>query len=187
MISESIGVNSKGHLTIGGMDTVELAAQFGTPLYVYDENSIRKSCRAFRDSLNDYYDGNGQVLYASKAFSCKEMYRIVQSEGLGADVVSAGEIYTAVSAGFNPGNLFFHGNNKTCDELEYAISLGIGRIIVDNLTELERINEIAKKNNKQVKIQLRIKPGIDAHTHDYIRTGQIASPFSKEKPNFESI
>ena len=187
MISESIGVNSKGHLTIGGMDTVELAAQFGTPLYVYDENSIRKSCRAFRDSLNDYYDGNGQVLYASKAFSCKEMYRIVQSEGLGADVVSAGEIYTAVSAGFNPGNLFFHGNNKTCDELEYAISLGIGRIIVDNLTELERINEIAKKNNKQVKIQLRIKPGIDAHTHDYIRTGQIDSKFGFSLENGEAM
>lgn len=187
MISESLKINSKGHLTIGGMDTVELANEFKTPLYVYDENLIRKTCSAFRDSLNEYYDGNGQVLYASKAFSCKEMYRIVDSEGLGADVVSAGEIYTAVSAGFNPQNLFFHGNNKTPDELEYAISLGLGRIIVDNLTELETINDIAKAKGVKVKIQLRIKPGIDAHTHDYIRTGQIDSKFGFSLENGEAM
>ena len=187
MISESIGVNNIGHLTIGGMDAVSLAKEYGTPLYVYDENLIRKTCRDFKNSLNEYYDGNGQVLYASKAFSCKEIYRIVGSEGLGADVVSAGEIYTALAAGFNPQNLFFHGNNKTYDELEYAISNGIGRIIVDNLTELEAINEIAKKENKQVKIQLRIKPGIDAHTHDYIRTGQIDSKFGFSLENGEAM
>lgn len=187
MISESIGVNNIGHLTIGGMDTVSLAKEYGTPLYIYDENLIRKTCRDFKDSLNEYYDGNGQVLYASKAFSCKEIYRIVGSEGLGADVVSAGEIYTALAAGFNPQNLFFHGNNKTYDELEYAISNDIGRIIVDNLTELETINEIAKKENKQVKIQLRIKPGIDAHTHDYIRTGQIDSKFGFSLENGEAM
>ena len=134
MVSESTGINEKGHLTFGGADCVDLAEKYGTPLYVFDEGLIRKTCAAFKESIERYYDGNGQVLFASKAFSCKEMYRIIASEGLGADVVSAGEIYTALSTGFNPANLFFHGNNKTPEEIAYALEVGVGRIVVDNMT-----------------------------------------------------
>lgn len=187
MVSESLGLNEKGHLTCGGADCVELAAKYGTPLYVFDEALIRKTMREFKSSIEDYYDGNGRVLYASKAFSCKEMYRIAASEGIGADVVSAGEIYTALSAGFPAADMFFHGNNKTPDEIKYAISNGVGRIVVDNMTELENIEYIAKELNVTVKVILRIKPGIDAHTHNYIRTGQIDSKFGFALENGEAM
>ncbi len=187
MISECLGVNRNGNLTIGGVDTVELAKTYGTPLYVFDEALIRKTCREFKESIDEFYGGNGLVLYASKAFSCKEMYRIVQSEGLGCDVVSGGELYTALSAGFNAENIFFHGNNKSLDEIEYAIVSGVGRIVVDNMTELETVNEVASSNCKIANIVLRIKPGIDAHTHDYIRTGQIDSKFGFALENGEAV
>ncbi len=176
-VSDCISVNEKGHLTIGGMDTVGLAQQFGTPCYVMDEQRIRKNCRAYVDSIRENYDGNGLVTYASKAFCCKEICRIVTEEGLGLDVVSGGEIYTALSAGVEAEKLHFHGNNKTPEELEYAVSSGVGRIIVDNLVELASISRIAKKHGRTVNILLRVKPGIDAHTHDFIRTGQIDSKF----------
>ena len=107
MLTDRYGINGEGHLTLGGVDTVELAERFGTPLYVFDEDDIRANCRGYVDAFKKYYKGDFQVLYASKAFSCKEMYRLVKSEGLGADVVSAGELYTAVSAGFNAGNIYF--------------------------------------------------------------------------------
>lgn len=187
MVSDSLAVNSLGHLTCGGADCVELAKTYGTPLYVFDEGLIRKTCRDFKKSIDTYYDGNGQVLYASKAFACKEIYRIVSSEGLGADVVSAGEIYTALSAGFDPSKLFFHGNNKTPAEIEYAIQNGVGRIVVDNMTELDTIEAIAKENGARVKVILRIKPGIDAHTHNFIRTGQIDSKFGFALENGEAM
>ncbi len=187
MISESIGINSKGHLTVSNADCVDLASEYGTPLYVFDEVLIRKSCRDFKNSINDFYNGNGQVLYASKAFSCKEMYRIIKSEGIGVDVVSGGELYTALSVGFPAEEIFFHGNNKTFDELEYAIKSGVGHIVVDNLTELMLIEKIACDLNKPVHIMLRIKPGIDAHTHEYIRTGQIDSKFGFALENKEAI
>ncbi|HBL40606.1 MAG TPA: diaminopimelate decarboxylase [Ruminococcaceae bacterium] len=176
-VSDCISVDEKGHLTIGGMDTVELAKEFGTPCFVMDEQRIRKNCRAYVDSIQKNYDGNGLVTYASKAFCCKEICRIVTEEGLGLDVVSGGEIYTALSAGVKAEKLHFHGNNKTPEELEYAVSNGVGRIIVDNLFELEMLSRIAAQSNKTVNILLRIKPGIDAHTHDFIRTGQIDSKF----------
>lgn len=187
MISESIGINSLGHLTCSGADCVELAKQYGTPLYVFDESLIRKTCREFKSSIEDFYNGNGKVLFASKAFSCKEMYRIAKSEGIGADVVSGGEIYTALSVGFSPEDIFFHGNNKTYDELLYAIKSDIGRIVVDNMTELDLVEKIAGELGKTVKIILRIKPGIDAHTHNYIRTGQIDSKFGFALENGEAM
>ncbi len=187
MISESIGVSANGNLTFGGADCVELAEQFGTPLYVFDENLIRKTCREFKSSIDNFYGGNGLVLYASKAFSCKEMYRIVESEGLGCDVVSGGELFTALSAGFDPKNIFFHGNNKTPDELEYAIKSGVGRIVADNMTELETIEGIAANLSLKTNIILRIKPGIDAHTHAYISTGQIDSKFGFALENGEAF
>lgn len=176
-VSECLNVNSAGHLTIGGADTVELARQFGTPLYVFDEATIRNTMREYNASMKKFYNGAGLVAYASKAFSCKEIYRIAKDEGCGIDVVSAGELYTALSVDFPAGKIFYHGNNKTVSELVYAIESGVGRIVVDNLTELERISEIAASQNKVVPILIRVKPGIDAHTHDFIRTGQIDSKF----------
>ncbi len=176
-VSDCISINEKGHLTVGGSDTVELARQFGTPMYVFDENEIRNNIRAFRDSVNEYYDGNGLTVYASKAFSCKEIYRICMQEGIGCDVVSGGELYTALSVGFPADKIVFHGNNKTYDELVMAVDNGVGRIVVDNITELKMLSGIASEKSKTVGIMFRIKPGIDAHTHDFIKTGQIDSKF----------
>ncbi len=176
-VSDCISVNEKGHLTLGGCDTVELAKEFGTPVYVFDENEIVNNIRAFKSSMNESYGGNGLVVYASKAFCCKEMCRICAREEIGMDVVSGGELYTALSVGFPAENIVFHGNNKTYDELCAAVSSNVGRIIVDNIYELDMLNEIAKEQGKTVGIMFRIKPGIDAHTHDFIRTGQIDSKF----------
>lgn len=187
MISESVGVNAKGNMTFGNADCVELAAQFGTPLYVFNEAHIRKNCREFKTSIDEYYGGNGMTMYASKAFSCKEMYRIIAEEGLGCDVVSGGELYTALSVGFEPKNILFHGNNKTLDELQYALKSGVGHIIVDNATELLNIEKIASEFGIKANIMLRIKPGVDCHTHHYIRTGQIDSKFGFALENGEAM
>lgn len=176
-VSECLDVNRDGHLTIGGCDTVELVRRYGTPLYVMDETQIREHCRAFVQSIKENYDGHGRVLFASKAFCCKEMCRIVESEDMGLDVVSGGELYTALSAGFPADRIYFHGNNKTDLEIETALEAGIARIIVDNFPELETINRIAGTMGKKADIMFRIKPGIDAHTHSFIRTGQIDSKF----------
>lgn len=176
-VSDCISINEKGHLTIGSADTVELAKEFGTPAYIFDENEIRANLRAFKNSIDENYGGNGLVCYASKAFSCKEIYRICKQEGTGVDVVSGGELYTALSVGFPAENIVFHGNNKTPDELAMAVENGVGRIVVDNLTELEKLNEIAGNAGKVAGIMMRIKPGVDAHTHDFIKTGQIDSKF----------
>ena len=176
-VSEALGVNQAGHLTVGSADAVTLARTFGTPLYVYDEATVRGALRQYNDSITKYYDGKGIVAYASKAFACKEMYRIANSEGCGVDVVSQGELYTALSVGFPADKIFYHGNNKTVEELVYAVGHNVGRIVVDNLTELERLSEIAISQGKVVPILIRVKPGIDAHTHDFVRTGQIDSKF----------
>ena len=187
MISKSVAVNNNGHLTIGGADCVDLANNYGTPLYVFDENLIRETIAEFRESIEKHDAGLGRVLYASKAFSCKEMYRICASEGIGADVVSGGEIYTAISAGFDPSLLVFHGNNKTYDELLYAVKVGVGRIVVDNFSELKNLETISENLGKEVNIILRIKPGIDVHTHDYIKTGHIDCKFGFALENGEAM
>ena len=176
-VSENLGVNSAGNLTIGGVDTVELAKEYGTPLYVMDEQLIRKTLRRFHDSMKKYYDGKGEVHYASKAFSCMEMCRVVASEGDGLDAVSIGELYTAYKAGFPMDKVGFHGNNKTDEELSFALKVGVGHIIVDNISELHRLEAIAAEMNVKPDIMFRIKPGIDAHTHDFVKTGQIDSKF----------
>lgn len=175
-ISDNLTVNEKGHLAVSGVDTIQLAEEYGTPLYVMDESVIRDACSRFRRSMEEFY-GDGLVCYASKAFSCKEMYRIVNSEGIGIDVVSAGELYTAASVDFPMEKVCFHGNNKTDAELELAVEKKVGRIIVDNIYELERLDKLAEKKGVSVKIMFRIKPGIDAHTHDFVKTGQIDSKF----------
>ena len=176
-VSENLGVNEKGHLTAGGIDTVELAKQYGTPLYVMDEALIRKHCQSYKNSIDKFYGGEGLVCYASKAFCCMEMCRVMKDEGIGLDVVSIGELYTAEKAGFDCDKICFHGNNKTDEELEYAVDLKVGRIIVDNIYELKRLDKIAENKGVKANIMFRIKPGIDAHTHNFIRTGQIDSKF----------
>ncbi|MBE6904468.1 MAG: diaminopimelate decarboxylase [Ruminococcaceae bacterium] len=186
-ISENLGINESGNLTIGKSDAVELARKYGTPLYVMDEELIRKKCREYKNAMDKYYGGNGMILYASKAFCCKYMYNILNSEGLGADVVSGGELYTALKAGFPAKKLYFHGNNKTEQELESAVLADIGRIVVDNLSELELLNSVCERHNKKAKILFRIKPGIDAHTHDFVKTGQIDSKFGVALENGEAF
>lgn len=176
-VSENLSVNEKGNLAIGGVDTTELAAKYGTPLYVMDEELLRKNCRSFKESMDKYYGGAGLVCYASKVFCCKAVYRIFMEEGLGLDVVSGGELYTALSVGFPMEKVCFHGNNKTDEELKMALEKGVGRIVVDNIYELEKLSRFAKEMGKTADIMFRIKPGIDAHTHSFIMTGQIDSKF----------
>ena len=185
--SENLNVNQKNHLTVGCHDAVDLAEEFGTPLYVLDEDLMRKNCREYKDAIDKYYDGNGLVLFASKALCTMYTGKLVESEGLGADVVSGGELYTYHKAGFPMDKIFFHGNNKTCDELELAISLGVGHIVVDNIFELDHINDIAGKKGIIQKILFRIKPGVDAHTHDFVKTGQIDSKFGVALENGEAL
>ncbi len=170
-------MNEKGHLAVGDIDTVELAKQYGTPLYVMDEDLIRKACRRFKKSIDSYYGGEGLVCYASKAFCCKAVCRIMKEEGIGLDVVSGGELFTAASVDFPMENVCFHGNNKTDEELALAVEKKVGRIVVDNIFELERLNKIAEKSGVTANIMYRIKPGIDAHTHNFVKTGQIDSKF----------
>lgn len=176
-VNDCLNVNEKGHLTIGGCDTVELAKEYGTPLYVLDENVIRDTCRSYVNSFKKFYNGNGMPLYASKALSCKELCRIAKEENIGLDVVSGGEIYTALQAGFPMEKVHFHGNNKTSDEIKFALESKVGKFVVDNLYELELLNKIAGEMGITANISFRIKPGVDAHTHDFIRTGQIDSKF----------
>lgn len=176
-ISKNLSINEKGNLTIGGVDTIELVKDYKTPLYVIDETLIRENCGEFKNALDKYFNGNGMICYASKAFCCKEICRIMNEENIGLDVVSGGELYTAISVGFPTNRICFHGNNKTDDELTLAIRHGVERIVVDNITELERISALSVKHHKTTGILLRIKPGVDAHTHEFIRTGQIDSKF----------
>ncbi|MEE0060946.1 MAG: diaminopimelate decarboxylase [Acutalibacteraceae bacterium] len=176
-VNDCLNVNENGHLTIGGCDTTELAKEFGTPLYVMDEDTIRNTCKSYVNSVEKYYNGNGLPLYASKALSCKALVQLIKSENMGLDVVSGGEIFTAMQAGFPAEKIHFHGNNKTEAELNMALDYNIGKIVVDNLYELELLNRLAGEKGKVVKISMRIKPGIDAHTHDFIMTGQIDSKF----------
>lgn len=176
-VMDCLSVGDNNSLLMGGYDLVDIAKEYGTPTYVMDENVIRKNCRMYVDAMNKHYDGNGIVLYASKALSCKAIYKIVADEGMGADVVSGGELYTAIKAGFPTDKIYFHGNNKTADELNLALDCGVGRIVVDNITELELLNSIAAEKGKTANILFRIKPGIDAHTHSFVQTGQIDSKF----------
>ncbi|MDO4563010.1 MAG: diaminopimelate decarboxylase [Clostridia bacterium] len=172
-----MSVNNERHLVMGGCDMAQVAQKYGTPLYVMDENVIRANCRVYKNAIDTCYSGNGLILYASKALCNLETVRIVASEGLGIDVVSGGELYTALRAGMDVSKICMHGNNKTRAELEMAISSGVGRIVVDNLFELDQIDAIAAEHGVRQKVLFRIKPGIDAHTHNFVMTGQIDSRF----------
>ena len=175
-------INEKGNLEIGGCDTVELVEKFGTPLYVYDEALIRKQIQdyhtAFVNSNVKY-----QVAYASKAFSTVAMYKLIAQEDMSLEVVSAGELHTAVKANFPRERIHFHGNNKTAAEINYALDENIGCFVVDNIYELDLLDQIAKEKNKIAKILMRITPGVEAHTHEYIQTGMTDSKFGFDLKN----
>ena len=169
------GVNSTGNLEIGGCDLVELAEKYGTPLYVLDEETIRAVCRDYKKAFAKY--PKIHMMYASKALCVSAVTKILDNEGFGFDTVSAGEIYTVYKAGVDMSHVLFNGNNKSFDELALALELGVGRISVDNFFELALLNEIAQSKNKTVDILLRITPGIECHTHEYIQTGHLDSKF----------
>jgi len=171
-----IGCDNMSNLIFYGCDTVELAKKYGTPLYVMSEDYIVDRCREIREDFLEKYD-NTMAVYASKAFLTKEMARIIKREGLGMDVVSGGELYTAMEVDFPMDRVVFHGNNKLVDEIEMAIKNNVGRIVVDNIRELDIIEDIASKYGKRVNILFRVSPGVDAHTHKYIQTGQVDSKF----------
>lgn len=169
-------VNAENHLMVGGVDTLALAKKYGTPLVVYDVSKIRNQIRAFK-KVFEQEKVNYAVSYASKAFATKAVYEVINQEGGHADVVSAGELYTALQAGFPMENLSFHGNNKSRFELEMAVEHGVGKIIIDNFHEIELLSEILAEKDRQVDVMLRITPGISAHTHEYDQTGQEDSKF----------
>ena len=164
------------NMIFSGCDTVELAKKYGTPLYVVSEDIIRERCMKIKDVFLNKYP-NTMAAYASKAFLTMAMCKIIENEGLNLDVVSGGELYTAIKAGFPMGRIIFHGNNKSWDELLLAVEHNVGRIIVDNLYELEMLEEIASTQNKDINILFRVAPGIGGNTHEYISTGQKDSKF----------
>ena len=177
MVCENINVNEKGNLAFAGFDTAELAAKHGTPLYLMDEDRIRHNCRIYLKAMAEAFGTEAQPLYASKAASFKRMYEIMKEEGMGIDVVSSGEIFTALKAGFDLKNAYFHSNNKTDWDIAYAIENGIGYFVVDNSEELYAINEAAAKAGIVQDILLRITPGIDTHTYEAVNTGKVDSKF----------
>ena len=177
MLSYNITVGKNGNLMFAGYNTVELAKKYGTPLYLMDETMIRERMRVYKKALADFFPEGSVPEYASKAFSCKRIYSIAAEEGINVDVVSTGELYTAFKAGFPMERCFFHSNNKTDADIEFAINHGIGCFVVDNTDELKAINSIAKKHKITQRIILRVTPGIDPHTHKKISTGSEESKF----------
>lgn len=173
----TLKVNKNGHLEIGGMDAVEIAEKFGTPLYVFDEAHIRNMMRTYKTTIEKEYGGNGLVLYASKAFSCEAVYAIARQEGIGVDVVSGGELYTAIKAGFPADKIYMHGNNKLERELEYTLDCGVGNIVVDSFREADILDKLAAKRNKVQSVLIRINPGVEAHTHAFVQTARTDSKF----------
>lgn len=171
----TLKTNDNGNLSIGGCDLTELAEKYGTPLYVLDEETIRAVCRDYKKAFSKYK--KVRMMYASKALCTMGTSILISSEGFGFDVVSGGEIYTLHKTGIDMSNVLFNGNNKSIDELNLALDLGVGRISVDNFLELSLLNELAKSKNLVANILLRITPGIECHTHEYIQTGHLDSKF----------
>ena len=177
MLHDNYTVGENGHLFVGGCDTVSLAGKYGTPLYVIDEDKVRRSMRKFREIMQKYFPAGSRVLYASKALSYVDIYRVAASEGLGADVVSSGEIYTALKGGLPGSAMYFHGNNKTDGDIEYALGAGVGTFVADCREELEYLDAAARRIGKKQDVLLRITPGIDPHTHKKVVTGSVDSKF----------
>ena len=177
MICNNLSINEKGHLCLGGQDTVELAKLYGTPLYLMDEDRIRERCRTYRNALKAAFGDNANALYASKAASFRGIYRIMKEEGMGVDVVSSGEIYTAASVGFPMEKAYFHSNNKTDADVAYATENGVGYFVVDNREELDAIERCAAQKGIRQRVLLRLTPGIDPHTYEAVSTGKVDSKF----------
>ncbi len=177
MLYENLTVNESGTLSFAGYDTVKLAEKYGTPLYIMDEDKIRARVREYKAAVAEFFPEGSVPEFASKAFCCKQIYRIMAEEQIDIDVVSAGEIYTALSVGFPMENCFFHGNNKTDADIAYAIESGVGCFVIDNLDELYAVQKIAAEKNTVQKAILRITPGIDPHTHKKIATASVDSKF----------
>ena len=174
LLPHSASVDEKGHLHVGGIDLLELAEEFGTPLFVYDEDHLRRACR---QAVAAWGDG---VAYATKAFLCRAMARLAHEEGLHLDVASGGELHVALSAGVPPGRLVLHGNNKSTQELEMALHHGVGRIVIDSFDEIARLGallEEAPPERERPRVLVRVTPGVEAHTHEFVRTGQEDSKF----------
>lgn len=182
-----MGINEKGHLTVGGCDTVDVCEKYGTPMYLMDEERIRDNMRRYKNAIDKYYGGKGLCLYASKAFSALYIYKVAEEEGLGVDVVSGGELYTALKAGFDPSKIVFHGNNKSFGEIKMAVENRVGHIIIDAKEEIEVIDSLSRENGVKTKVMIRVKPGVDAHTHEFISTGQIDSKFGFAVENGEAF
>ncbi|MBD2260762.1 diaminopimelate decarboxylase [Pseudanabaena sp. FACHB-2040] len=178
--------NAKDHLEVGGCDVVDLVQRFGSPLYVLDEHSLRTACRQYREAFARYYSGEALVLYASKAWNCLAVCAIAASEGLGIDVVSAGELYTALQAGVPANQIYFHGNNKSTEELQMAVDARC-RIVVDNWFELRTLADLVAAQADPIEILLRLTPGIECHTHEYIRTGHLDSKFGFDPDQVEAV
>ena len=177
MLYRHLAVNEAGHLTFGGYDTTELAAQYGTPAMVMDEAVIRARCREYKQAMADYLPAGSMPLFASKALSFKRIYQIMTEEGMGIDVVSSGELNTALRAGFPLERAYFHGNSKSDRDIRFAMESGIGYFVCDNADELDAIDAEAARQGKRQKVLLRLTPGIDPHTHEKINTGRIDSKF----------
>jgi diaminopimelate decarboxylase len=177
-------VNGQDHLEIGGCDVTQLAQEFGTSLYILDETTLRTACQQYRDAFKQHYPGESLVIYASKAWNCLAVCAIVKSEGLGIDVVSAGELYTATKAGFTGDKIYLHGNNKSLEELKMAIAHQV-TIVVDSWSELHTLADLTQ--NQSVKIMVRLTPGIECHTHEYIKTGRIDSKFGFDPNDTEKV
>ena len=177
MLHNNYGINEKGHLTVCGADTVELAEKYGTPLSILDEDDVRRKCRLYRSAMEEFLPTGSMPFFASKALSYKGIYGIISEEGLGTDIVSPGELYTAASAGFPLEKACYHGNNKTDDDIRMGVDLGVGYFVVDSTEELNALDRIAASRGKRQRILLRITPGIDPHTFEAVKTGRVDSKF----------
>ena len=177
MIYQNLGVNQAGHLTFAGLDTTRLAEEYGTALMLMDESVIRGRCRTYQKAMAEHLPAGSMPLYASNALSFKRMYEIMREEGMGIDVVSTGELHTAIRAGYPLENAFFHGNSKTDFDIRFAMEHNMGYFVCDNADELDAIDREAARQGKRQKVLLRLTPGIDPHTHEKINTGRIDSKF----------
>ena len=177
MLYDNLSTNDQGHLTIAGFDACELAATYGTPLYVLDEDYVRAKCRTYVETMRAYLPAGSRPLYAGKALCFKGIYPVIESEGFGADVVSAGEVATALAAGFPAELLFYHGSNKTDADIAYGVEKGVGCFVVDNLNELQALSREAQARGIVQQVLLRVTVGLDPHTLAAINTGRVDSQF----------
>ena len=177
MLQPNHTINEAGHMAVAGVDTVLLADKYGTPLYVMDEEMIRARMRDYTGAMKEFFPEGSRAFLASKALSCKEIYRIARSEGMGTDIVSSGELYTALAAGMEPENMCFHGSAKTMEDVRFGVKSRVGCFVVDNREELERLSRAAQEAGICQKILLRLTPGIDPHTFDAVNTGMVDSKF----------